>query len=86
MHITKGTSNSWELIFVYFREHIKPVLKSNRKYQIVTSGKKAVCQFRRRKRPGSIPGLGRSPGGGKRQPTPIFLPEKFYRQEEPGGL
>ena len=45
MHITKGTSNSWEWIFVYFREHIKPVLKSNRKYQIVTSGKKATCHL-----------------------------------------
>ena len=35
---------------------------------------------------GSIPGLGRSPGGGKRQPTPVFLPEKFHGQEEPGRL
>ena len=25
----------------------------------------------------SIPGLGRSPAGGKWQPTPVFLPEKF---------
>ena len=33
-----------------------------------------------------IPGLGRSPGGRKWQPTPVFLPEKFHRQEEPGGL
>ena len=35
---------------------------------------------------GLIPGLGRSPGGGKRQPTPVFLPEKFHREEEPGRL
>ena len=35
---------------------------------------------------GSIPGSGRSPGGGKRQPTPVFLPEKFHREEEPGRL
>ena len=28
----------------------------------------------------SIPGLGRSPGGGKCQPTPVFLPEKFHGQ------
>ena len=34
----------------------------------------------------SIPGLGRFPEGGKWQPTPVFLPEKFHGQEEPGGL
>ena len=32
---------------------------------------------------GSIPGLGRSPGGG--QPTPVFLPGKFHGHE-PGRL
>ena len=35
---------------------------------------------------GSIPGSGRSPGGGKWQSTPVFLPEKFHGQEEPGRL
>ena len=29
---------------------------------------------------GAIPGLGRSPGGGKWQPTPVFLPEKSHGQ------
>ena len=29
---------------------------------------------------GSIPGLGRSPGGGKWQPTPVFLPGEFHGQ------
>ena len=33
---------------------------------------------------GSIPGLGRFLGGGKSQPTPIFLPGEFQR--EPGML
>ena len=33
---------------------------------------------------GSIPGLGRSPGGG--QPTSIFLPGESPLTEEPGGL
>jgi len=32
------------------------------------------------------PWVGRSPGGGKWQPTPVFLPEKFHGQEEPGRL
>ena len=27
-----------------------------------------------------IPGSGRSPGGGKWQPTPVFLPEKSHGQ------
>ena len=35
---------------------------------------------------GSVPGSGRSSGGGKRQHTPKFLPEKFHGQEEPGEL
>ena len=29
---------------------------------------------------GSIPGLGRLPGRGKWQPTPVFLPGKFHGQ------
>ena len=32
---------------------------------------------------GSIPGSGRSPGGGHGKPTPVFLPGQT---EEPGGL
>ena len=35
---------------------------------------------------GSIPGSGRSPGGGHRQPTPVFLPGEFPWTEEPGRL
>ena len=34
---------------------------------------------------GSIPGLGRSPGGGHRQLTPVFLPGISPWAEEPGG-
>ena len=33
---------------------------------------------------GSIPGLGRSRGGG--HPTVVFLPGESPRKEEPGGL
>ena len=29
---------------------------------------------------GLIPGLGRSPGEGEWQPTPVFLPGEFHRQ------
>jgi len=34
----------------------------------------------------SIPVSGRSPGGGKWQPIPVFLTEKFHGQEDPGRL
>ena len=30
---------------------------------------------------GSVPGLERSPGGEKWQPTPVFLPEKSHGQK-----
>ena len=36
------------------------------------------------KEEGSIPGLGRSPGGG-RQPTPIFLPGESHEQRSLAG-
>ena len=29
---------------------------------------------------GSIPGLGRCPGGGQWQPTPVFLPGEYHGQ------
>ena len=34
---------------------------------------------------GSIPGLGRSPGEGKRLPTPIFWPGEFHGLYSPWG-
>ena len=34
---------------------------------------------------GSIPGLGRSPAGGKWQPTPLFLPGEPHRQRSLAG-
>ena len=35
---------------------------------------------------GSIPGLGRSPGGGPWQPTPVFLTGESPWTEKPGRL
>ena len=32
------------------------------------------------------PWVGKIPWSRKWQPTPVFLPEKFHGQEEPGGL
>ena len=35
---------------------------------------------------GSVPGLGRSPGGGHGKPAPVFLPGESPWTEEPGEL
>ena len=50
-----------------------------------TSDKESACQYRRQKRLGFSPWLGKIPWRRKWQPTPVFLPENFYGQE-PGGL
>ena len=34
---------------------------------------------------GSVPVLGRYPGGGKWQPTPVFLPGEFHGQRSLAG-
>ena len=44
------------------------------------SGKEPTCHCRRHRDSGSIPGLGRSPGGRAWQPTPVFLPGEFQGQ------
>ena len=38
-------------------------------------GKESACNAGD---PGSIPGLGRSPGDGNGKPTPVFCPEEFH--------
>ena len=42
-----------------------------------SDGKESACNAGD---PGSIPGLGRAPGEGKWQPTPVFLPGEFHGQ------
>ena len=54
----------------------KGILELSRRH----SGKESVCQCRRHRRPGSIPGLGRFPWRRKWQPTPVFLLKKFHGQ------
>ena len=44
------------------------------------SGKEPVCQCKRHKRHGFDPWVGKIPWSRKRQPTPAFLPAKFYGQ------
>ena len=53
------------------------------------SGKESACQCRRRKRRrdlGSIPELGRSPGGWNGHATPVFLLGEVYGQRSLVGL
>ena len=48
-------------------------------------GKESACNAGGTKAAGLIPGSGRSPGGGKWQPTPVFLPEKSHGQRSWAG-
>ena len=56
-----------------------------------SAGKESACNAEDRGDMGLIPGSGKSPGGEKWQPTPVYLPEKFHGQrslcgpEEPCG-
>ena len=50
------------------------------------SGKESACQCRRCKKFRFHPWVQKIPWRRKWQPTWIFLPGKFYGQEEPGGL
>ena len=43
-----------------------------------TDGKEFACHFRRHKRPEFDPWVGKIPWSRKWQPTPVFLPGKFY--------
>ena len=49
----------------------------------VSGGEESACNAGEQ---GSMPGLGRSPGGGHGNPTPVFLPGESTWTEEPGGL
>ena len=44
------------------------------------SGKESTCQYRRRRRRGFNPWVSKIPWRRKWQPTPVFLPGKYYGQ------
>ena len=48
-------------------------------------GKEAACKTGGTGDAGSVSGLGRSQGGGKWQPSPVFLPEKSHGQRRLEG-
>ena len=60
--------------------------------QVALVVKNPPASARDKRDAGSIPGLGRSPGGGARQHTPVFLPEESHgwkslaSYKEPGGM
>ena len=62
----------------------KPHLTMKRDFPANSAGKKKlVCNAEDLD---LIPGLGRSPGGGKSKHPSLFLPEESPWTEEPGGL
>ena len=50
------------------------------------SGKESACLWRRHRRHGFNPWMGKIPWRRKWQPTPVCLPGEFPWTEEPGGL
>ena len=53
---------------------------------LVSHHKESACNAGDTGDVGSIPGLGRSSGGGNGNPLQYFLPEQSHGTEEPGGL
>ena len=51
-----------------------------------SDGKESTCNAGGSRDTGSILDLGRSPGEGQWQLTPVFLPEESPWTEDPGGL
>ena len=49
------------------------------------SGKEFTCQYRRHRRCGFDPWVGKIPCSRKWQPIPVFLPGKFHRQRSLAG-
>ena len=43
-------------------------------------GKESACNVGDARDSGSVPGLGRSPGGGHSNPVPVFLPGESHGQ------
>ena len=54
--------------------------KDNHRAPRCDSGKKSTCQYRRCKRCGFDPWVGKMPWRSKGQPTPVFLPGKSHGQ------
>ena len=49
------------------------------------SGKESTCQYRRHKRCGFDPWVGKIPWRGEWQPTPVFLPGESHEQRSLAG-
>ena len=56
--------------------------KISRGFPVGSDGKVSTCNAGDM---GSIPGLGRFPGGESWQPTPVFLPRKAHGQRNLAG-
>jgi len=54
-------------------------------FPVGAAGKESSCQYRRPKRYGFSPWVGKIPWRRKWQPTPVFLLRKFHRQRSLAG-
>ena len=63
------------------REHTVKTEQSVKGFPCGTSGKEPTCQYRRHKRQGFDPWVGKVPWRRAWQPTPIFLPGESHRQK-----
>ena len=71
----------YSILLSYIGHHCK----MKRGFPGVPSGKEPACQYRRHKRPGFNPWIGKTPWRRERQPAPVFLPRKFHRQKSLAG-
>ena len=55
-------------------------------WSVLKIGKESACQCRGRKRHVFDPWIWKIPWSRKWQPTPVFLPGKFYRQKSRAGF
>ena len=54
-------------------------------FPVGAAGKESSCQYRRPKRHGFSPWVGKIPWRRKWQPTPVYLLRKFHRQRSLAG-
>jgi len=63
----------------------KRLLFVNQSFPDGSLGKKSACNAEDKADTGLVPGLGRSPGVGKQQTTPVFLLRKCHGQRSLEG-
>ena len=81
-HEKQTQTNAVLLGWLVFRQINLPSPRERLSFTGGSDGKESDCNAGEQS---LSPGLGRSPRGEKRQPTPVFLPGKFYGQRRLAG-